>query len=226
MNEEETAYKQKPSGEMDMEPEDEEDIIGFDDDEPVRDKAGDELEELEMGSVHALTIRDDVDYEDNKQKATYTYAAGYGPDDDLNNDGFIDPIESQIKVNAIKEEIADRVDNKIKEDYLKRFRAEVDFHHKVAYRFEKAYRLGKKMTNKKKQMNMEIIEIISEHSDYIEQDPMALFYCLYFCIYYKNPDLVEFLRTLISKMNVKNKPDKIDEILNYIDVNGIDVLRT
>ena len=65
------------------------------------------------------------------------------------------------------------------------------------------------MTAKKKSMNMEIIEIISEHSDYIEQDPLALFYCLYFCIYYKNPDLVEFLRTLIQKMGNDNKPEKI-----------------
>ena len=48
---------------------------------------------------------------------------------------------------------------------------------------------------------------------------MALFYCLYFCIYYNNPDLVEFLRTLIQKM--EGKPDKIDVLLEYIDVNGI-----
>ena len=57
-------------------------------------------------------------------------------------------------------------------------------------------------------MNLEIIDIISDHSDYIEQDQMALFYCLYFCIYYNNPDLVEFLRTLIQKMD--NRPEKID----------------
>lgn len=73
---------------------------------------------------------------------------------------------------------------------------------------------------------MEIIEIISEHSDYIEQDPLALFYCLYFCVYYKNPDLVEFLRTLIKKMDDNNKPEKIEVLLEYIDNNGIDVLRT
>ena len=71
---------------------------------------------------------------------------------------------------------------------------------------------------------MEIIEIISEHGDYIEQDPMALFYCLYFCIYYNNPDLIEFLRTLISKMY--DRPQKVDKILEYIDTNGIERLRT
>lgn len=73
---------------------------------------------------------------------------------------------------------------------------------------------------------MEIIDIISEHSDYIEQDPLALFYCLYFCIYYNNPDLVEFLRTLILKMNKGSKPEKIEQLLGMIDVNGITVLRT
>jgi hypothetical protein len=102
---------------------------------------------------------------------------------------------------GMKEDIREIMDDKIKEDYLKKFRKEVDFHHKVAYRYEKAYRLGKKMTMKKQALNLEIIEIISEHSDYIEQDPLALFYCLYFCIYYNNPDLVEFLRTLIKKMD-------------------------
>jgi len=80
---------------------------------------------------------------------------------------------------------------------MAKFRKEVDFHHKVAYRFEKAYRLGKKTPHRQYALNFEIIDIISEHSDYIEQDPLALFYCLYFCIYYNNPDLVEFLRTLI-----------------------------
>jgi hypothetical protein len=53
---------------------------------------------------------------------------------------------------------------------------------------------------------------------------MALFYCLYFCIYYNNPDLVEFLRTLISKM--ESKPEKIDMLLEAIDVNGIERIRT
>ena len=107
---------------------------------------------------------------------------------------------------------------------MTKFRKEVDFHHKVAYRFEKAYRLGKKQSSKKLQLNQEIIEIITEHSDYIDQDKMALFYCLYFCIYYNNPDLVEFLRTLIQKM--PNRPEKIDQLLEHIDVNGIERLRT
>ena len=34
--------------------------------------------------------------------------------------------------------------HEVKEHYLRMFRKEVDFHHKIAYRFEKAYRLGKK----------------------------------------------------------------------------------
>jgi hypothetical protein len=107
---------------------------------------------------------------------------------------------------------------------LKIFRKEVDFHHKVAYRFEKAYRLGKKQQQKKHMLNQEIIDIITEHSDYIDQDKMALFYCLYFCIYYNNPDLVEFLRTLVRKM--PNRPGKIDQLLEHIDVNGIERLRS
>ena len=139
---------------------------------------------------------------------------------------MIDGIEHQIKVNNRQKEIQGEVDEKIKEDYLKKFRKEVDFHHKVAYRFEKAYRLGKKMTLKKQALNEEITNIIDEHSSYLEQDPMALFYCLYFCIYYNNPELVEFLKVLIEKMEGYNKPEKIDELMKYIVENSIERLRT
>ena len=118
---------------------------------------------------------------------------------------------------------AKQEDDEIRKHYLKRFRAEVDFHHKVAYRFEKAYRLGKKTVEKKQSLNLDIIDCISEHSGYIEQDPMALFYCLFFCIYYRNEELVEFLRTLINKIF---KHEKIDKLLEYIDVNGIERIRT
>ena len=59
-------------------------------------------------------------------------------------------------------------DEKVREECLAKFRKEVDFHHKVAYRYEKAYRLVKKWPEKKQALNFEIIDIISEHSDYIE----------------------------------------------------------
>jgi hypothetical protein len=72
-------------------------------------------------------------------------------------------------------------------------------------------------------LNAEIISIISEHDSYIEQDPMALFYCLYFCIYYNNPELVEFLQILIEKTD--EVPEKINEILQSIVLNGIGRLR-
>lgn len=49
---------------------------------------------------------------------------------------------------------------------------------------------------------MEIIEIISEHSDYVEYEPMTIFYCLYFCIYYKNIHIVTFLKTLVQKVRI------------------------
>ena len=228
MNEQEMSDRSKTQHDLKEESnfELDDDIIGFDNDNK---DIGDDLEgDIELSdeySVRALTLKDHVDYDDMKANENQ-YAPGYTAQDDLNNDGIIDGLENQLKVMGMKDGIRDIVDEKVKEDYLKKFRKEVDFHHKVAYRFEKAYRLGKKMTTKKKAMNMEIIEIISEHSDYLEQDPMSLFYCLYFCIYYKNPDLVEFLRTLIRKMDPNTKPDKIDKMLEFIDLNGIDVLRT
>ena len=62
----------------------------------------------------------------------------------------------------------DKVKKEIQEHYVAIFRKEVDFHHKVAYRFEKAYRLGKKTGERKQTLNLEIIDCISEHSGYIE----------------------------------------------------------
>ena len=55
---------------------------------------------------------------------------------------------------------------------------------------------------------------------------MALFYCLYFCVYYNNPDLVEFLRALISKISSNAKLEKMEKMLEHLDVNGIDRIRT
>ena len=133
-------------------------------------------------------------------------------------DGTMRPLNEQKEDEAKKLQMEEN-----REKYLKVFRKEVDFHHKVAYRFEKAYRLGKKMKDRMALLNIDIVDLISDHSGYIQSDPMAIFYCLFFCIYYNNPELVEFLRTLIYKMD-ENK--KIDRLLEYIDVNGLDRLRT
>ena len=58
-------------------------------------------------------------------------------------------MEHQIKVATIKHDMRDQVDENVRNQYLAKFRKEVDFHHKVAYRYEKAYRLGKKQPQKK-----------------------------------------------------------------------------
>ena len=71
---------------------------------------------------------------------------------------------------------------------------------------------------------MDIIEVISDHSEFIEEDYMALFFCLYFCIYYNNPEMVVFLKTLIKKMRIENQD--IDYLLEQIELNGVQRLRT
>jgi hypothetical protein len=53
---------------------------------------------------------------------------------------------------------------------------------------------------------------------------MSLFYCLYFCIYYNNIQLVEFLRTLIQK--IPRSIQKVDKLLEFIDTHGLQVLRS
>ena len=58
---------------------------------------------------------------------------------------------------------------------------------------------------------------------------MSIFYCLFFCIYFNNPFIIDFLRTLVHKM-IKSQHNrsnqKIDLILEYIDIHGLERLRT
>jgi len=104
-----------------------------------------------------------------------------------------------------------------------RFRDEVDFHHKIQFRFEKAYRLGKKLPESKRMLNLELIDCVSDFSGYIEHDPMCLFYCLYFCIYYQNKEFLEFVRALIQKVS---QDPRIDKLLEYIDIYGLQKLKS
>ena len=136
---------------------------------------------------------------------------------DAKNEGIIDRRKSKMEVQSdqTKHEL-------IRKHFEEVFKKEVDFHHKLAYRFEKAYRLGKEMPDKRHTLNVEIIDCISEHSGYVEEDPMSLFYCLFFCIYYLNQDLVEFLRILVHKLPAN---EKIDRLLEYIDIYGLKRLR-
>jgi len=43
------------------------------------------------------------------------------------------------------EDLKNAEDQNARSEYLKRFRKEVDFHHKVCYKFEKAYRMAKEV---------------------------------------------------------------------------------
>ena len=111
----------------------------------------------------------------------------------------------------------------MRSQYLEKLRKEVDFHHKVAYKFERVYKLQK--TKKPiADINVEIVQEISQHPDYLVKDPDALFYCLFFCIFYNNPYMVEFLRLLITKMNF-GENHNIRDLLSLIDENGLDRLR-
>lgn len=153
------------------------------------------------------------------------------------NDGDKDMSKTKIGMNETEEgDIEIKQDDKNQED-LKMLNLdspgrkvgqasnskEVDFHHKVAYRFEKAYRLAKKREESRASLNKEIIQCIRDHQAFIEYEPISLFYCLFFCIYYRNEEMIEFLRTLIQKIYAHDLNDKL---LEYIDVNGIDRLRT
>lgn len=101
---------------------------------------------MENYSVEMLETREGMNYDDMDmgEQQPHKYPTGYQTEDDLNMDGNIDEMEHQIKVIGMKEDIREKVDDEVRREYLAKFRKEVDFHHKVAYRFEKSYRLGKK----------------------------------------------------------------------------------
>ena len=108
--------------------------------------------------------------------------------------------------------------------FLDKFKNEVDFHHKIAFRFERVYRLGKDLdVGQRNTLNLGLIQLIGNFSDYIEKDNMSLFYILFFCIFYRNQEMILFIRQLIAKMKSNHK---IDRLLELIDIHGLDRIRT
>lgn len=85
-------------------------------------------------SVHPLTQRNYIDFDQDVFNP-----AGF--DADENKQGA----EKQRNIlEADKDKEVEEVDERARREWLIKFRKEVDFHHKVAYRYEKVYRLGKK----------------------------------------------------------------------------------
>ena len=61
-----------------------------------------------------------------------------------NEGNKINRLEEELMVNANKSVSSESEGDILRQEYLDKIKKEVDFHHKVAYRFEKAYRLGKR----------------------------------------------------------------------------------
>ena len=55
--------------------------------------------------MRALTLKDGVNYDDDRfddaKLIQHQYGAGFEPEDDLDGDGVIDPVEKAIKINDI-----------------------------------------------------------------------------------------------------------------------------
>ena len=171
-----------------------------------------------MLTMEEYDYREDIDMGDTQpNEETERGASTVRPLNNQTQIGGISNAKSLFSKNNIDE------NKNSKTFYMQHFSKEVDFHHKVAYRFEKAYRLGKKMPSKKQTLNLEVIDCIGEHSNYIEQDNMSLFYLLFFCIYYNNADMIDFIKNLIRR----NPPvKKIEDLLLYMDTNDIEKIRT
>jgi len=83
---------------------------------------------------------------------------------------------------------------------------EVDFHHQIAYRFEKSARLRakKKGEDTVNAANKEIILLIENQIWIVEIDPMIVFYCLYFVVYYNNEPIYQYIKKLIHRLGLTN----------------------
>ena len=96
------------------------------------------------------------------------------------------------------------------EDGELQFDKEVDFHHQIAYSFEKAARF---QADKKPQTiidaaNNEIVKLVDTQSWIIDIDPMIIFYCLYFSVYYQNHYLMDFLESYVKKRELTKMAER------------------
>lgn len=91
-------------------------------------------------SVRALTDRKYDEMDEHKEDYL---DIDYDPDIERMKDQVVENLDLQVKRMNMQEVIKNIDDKTLREIYIKKFRKEVDFHHKVCYRFEKAYRLGK-----------------------------------------------------------------------------------
>jgi len=56
--------------------------------------------------------------------------------------------------------------------------------------------------------NTEIMNLLDNQKWILQIDPMILFYCIYFTVYYRNQDVYEFLKTLITSLNLTENNNK------------------
>jgi len=64
---------------------------------------------------------------------------------------------------------------------------------------------------------------VREFSWYIDQEESSVFFCLYFCVYYNIPELVEFFRKIIESVDYQDQ--QTDQLLEAVDVYGVARLR-
>ena len=72
------------------------------------------------------------------------------------------------------------------------------------------------------------MHLVDEHSDYIQHDPLSLFYLVFFCVFFKNMEIYRFLKMLIFKMGTirdKTASGQVNTIIDMIDQYGFEMLR-
>lgn len=80
------------------------------------------------------------------------------------------------------------------------FEKEVDFHHQIAYRFEKSWKIkiNNGLESIIEQADNDIKELLENQLWILEIDPMILFYCLHFSVYYQNHEMCEWTEQMIK----------------------------
>ena len=62
-----------------------------------------------------------VEESKNESEMEHEFPPGYNEDDDLDGDGLIDPLEEQIKVQFLKNDLQEEIRDKIKNEYRSKF---------------------------------------------------------------------------------------------------------
>lgn len=92
--------------------------------------------------------------------------------------------------------------------------------HQIGFRFEQSYKLHQENASNKHNFgsteNQEIVSHIEYNIGIILNDPMILFYSLYYSVFYNNEELLKKIRDVLSHYKFTNRRWKVRSNLSNL----------